>query len=216
MRIHDNFYTPEEETENRKNMALVLTYLTPIFLAGLVLWGITIGTSAHSVAMLAVSTSWMVNAVLICIAMIAAYFSRKAAAAGDDHGAKKKFRIGRDIRMTVLAITATIIVATTLSMNQPPPQIHALEMAVGLGILWTLYLAWEFLLEKSGANEYADKREVVLCDNFGRWSSGVVAAFGLVIYLTGFNDLDVLLAYGVGICMAWESLATFFEGLMIE
>jgi len=217
MKVHNHGfdYSHEQEREAQENMARLMVCLAPIFLFGIAFIGITVGTSANSSAILAVSASWTANVVLICAGMVVAYLSRKAAATGNEHGSEDKIKLGRDIRMTGLAIAAAIIIGAVWTRGQPAP-LHSIEMAFGAGILWIFYLGLELPLEKSGANQYADERGITLSDEFGKWYSGAVAVGGFLIYMTGFNVLDNLLAYGVGICLLWEALAIWVGSIMAE
>src|SRR3989344_6000759 len=112
MKVHDRGfdYAHEQEEETRENMVLLMICMAPIFLYGIAFIGITVGFSAHSAALIAVSAAWIISVALMCVSMAISCFIKRSKAVGDEDDVRDGIALGRNIRITVLAIAAAIII----------------------------------------------------------------------------------------------------------
>ncbi len=196
----------------RKQRLTVVLSLNLALVAGLV----AVGLTAHSLAVLAAGSDYLLDAAAVGVALLAIRLSARPASASRLLGYPNATRVAALVNagwLLVLELLVAVAAADRLARGTPP--VHGLPVLVASGIAALVMAAGALVLradENDGDGEPGERDlsvAAVLLDTIAdaAAAAGVAAAGGIILATGGWYWLDPAVALAIAVVVGYHAVA---------
>jgi cobalt-zinc-cadmium efflux system protein len=181
---------------------------------GLVAALVTVGIGAHSLAVLAEGSDYLLDAAGVAVSLLAIRLSARPASWGRQHGAANPKDVAALINCAWLLILEVLVVgAAAERLLTRTPLVHGLPVLIVSGVAALTMTAGALVLRADAGDDDADGRDLsvaaVLLDTIAdaAAAAGVAAAGGIILATGGWYWLDPAVALIIAVVIAYHALA---------
>jgi cobalt-zinc-cadmium efflux system protein len=195
---------------SRAQRLIVVLVLNLSLVAALV----TVGIEAHSLAVLAEGSDYLLDAAGVAVSLLAIRFSARPASRGRPHGPANPTDLAALINCAWLLILEVLVVGTAAErLLTRTPQVHGLPVLIVSGVAALTMTAGALVLRADADGDDADGRDLsvaaVLLDTIAdaAAAAGVAVAGGIILATRGWYWLDPAVALIIAMVIAYHALA---------
>jgi cobalt-zinc-cadmium efflux system protein len=195
---------------SRAQRLIVVLVLNLGLVAGLV----TVGIGAHSLAVLAEGSDYLLDAAGVAVSLCAIRLSVNRVSRGRPHGPANPTDVAALINCGWLLILEVLVVGVAAErLLTRTPQVHGLPVLIVSGVAALTMTAGALVLRADADDENADGRDLsvaaVLLDTIAdaAAAAGVAAAGGIILATGGWYWLDPAVALIIAVVIVYHALA---------
>ena len=175
---------------------------------------VTVGIGAHSLAVLAEGSDYLLDAAGVAVSLLAIRFSARPASRGRPHGPANPKDVAALINCAWLLILEVLVVgAAAERLLTRTPQVHGLPVLIVSGVAALTMTVGALVLRADADDDDADGRDLsvaaVLLDTIAdaAAAAGCAAAGGIILATGGWYWLDPAVALIIAVVIAYHALA---------
>ena len=181
---------------------------------GLVAALVTVGITAHSLAVLAEGSDYLLDAAGVAVALLAIRLSARHASRGRLHGHPSPTDVAALVNCGWLLVLEVLVVgAAAERLLTRTPQVHGLPVLIVSGVAALTMTVGALVLQADADDDDADGRDLsvaaVLLDTIAdaAAAAGVAATGGIILATGGWYWLDPAVALIIAVIIAYHALA---------
>ena len=175
---------------------------------------VTVGIGAHSLAVLAEGSDYLLDAAGVAVSLLAVRLSARPASRGRPRGPANPKDVAALINCAWLLILEVLVVgAAAERLLTRTPQVHGLPVLIVSGVAALTMTAGALVLRADAGDADADGRDLsvaaVLLDTIADAiaAAGVAATGGIILATGGWYWLDPAVALIIAVVIAYHALA---------
>ncbi len=204
----------------RKQRLTVVLLLNLALVAGLVVAGLT----AHSLAVLAAGSDYLLDAAAVGVALLAIRLSARPASAARPLGYPNATRVAALVNAGwLLVLEVVVAVAAVDRLARGTPAVHGLPVLVASGIAALVMAAGALVLraDEDDENEPGERNvsvAAVLLDTIAdaAAAAGAALAGGIILATGGWYWLDPAVALAIAVVVGYHAVALIRKVLSLE
>ena len=174
----------------------------------------TVGITAHSLAVLAEGSDYLLDAAGVAVALLAIRLSARQASRGRPPGRPSPAEVAALINCGWLLVLEVLVAgAAAERLLTRTPQVHGLPVLIVSGVAALVMTAGALVLHADADDDDSDGRDLsvaaVLLDTIAdaAAAAGVAAAGGIILATGGWYWLDPAVALIIAVIIAYHALA---------
>jgi cobalt-zinc-cadmium efflux system protein len=182
--------------------------------AGLVAALVTVGITAHSLAVLAAGSDYLLDAAGVAVALLAIRMSARQAGRNRPPGRPSPADISALVNCGWLMVLEVLVAgAAAERLLTRTPQVHGLSVLIVSGVAALVMTAGALVLHADADDDDPDGRDLsvaaVLLDTIAdaAAAAGVAATGGIILAAGGWYWLDPAVALTIAVIIAYHALA---------